>query len=360
MKWLILTVALLSSSRAAFAGTRPAESPGDYTVVCRDAGAGGYEAFPDVCRLDDGRLMVVFYAGNRHVTGVDAVLPHGGRICYVTSSDDGATWSEARTLYDGPYDDRDPSITQLPNGRLACTFFCYPGRGSYVIYSSDAGATWSEPIRMGMLYNVSSPLRVLSSGRYIVGLYSENEQTDYASGAAVFSDDSGKSWPHLVNLDNAGQFLDAETDIIELRDGILYAIHRGGKGATMHWTTSSDRGLNWGRTKALDFVGHSPYLHRATGDIVILSYRGMLDDQWRTEMRYSVDECRTWSEPILIDTVTGAYPSMANLADGSVLVTYYEEGEGSDIRARRFRIDRLGVQWLPPAAATDASFSRQP
>jgi len=29
----------------------------------RDAGAGGYEAFPDVCRLSDGRLMAVFYAG---------------------------------------------------------------------------------------------------------------------------------------------------------------------------------------------------------------------------------------------------------------------------------------------------------
>jgi len=25
--------------------------------------AGGYEAFPDVCRLSDGRLMAVFYAG---------------------------------------------------------------------------------------------------------------------------------------------------------------------------------------------------------------------------------------------------------------------------------------------------------
>ena len=39
-----------------------------FVYVCRDAGAGGYEAFPDVCRLRDGQLMVVFYAGYGHVS----------------------------------------------------------------------------------------------------------------------------------------------------------------------------------------------------------------------------------------------------------------------------------------------------
>jgi len=37
----------------------------DFVYICRDAGAGGYEAFPDVCRLKDGGLMAVFYAGCR-------------------------------------------------------------------------------------------------------------------------------------------------------------------------------------------------------------------------------------------------------------------------------------------------------
>jgi len=29
--------------------------------VCQDGGAGGYEAFPDVCRLADGRLIAPHY-----------------------------------------------------------------------------------------------------------------------------------------------------------------------------------------------------------------------------------------------------------------------------------------------------------
>ena len=45
------------------------ERPGhEFVFVCRDGGAGGYEAFPDVCRLADGRLMAGFYAGSVHVS----------------------------------------------------------------------------------------------------------------------------------------------------------------------------------------------------------------------------------------------------------------------------------------------------
>jgi hypothetical protein len=289
--------------------------------------------------------MTVFYSGNEHITKPSKELPNAGRISYVTSSDEGRTWSDAQVLHDGPHDDRDPSITLLPDGRLACTFFSYPDRGAYIIFSDD-GIQWSEPIRISILYNVSSPVRVLSTGRLIVGLYDENAANGTASGAATFSDDGGKTWPSLVVMDNAGQYLDAETDIIELRDGILYAIHRGGGNETtpMYFTTSMDKGTNWGRSKPLDFVGHCPYLLRASDQIVLLGYRGLLDGQWQTLLRYSVDECRTWSDPILIDSARGAYPSMTRLSDDSVLIVYYEEGESSDIHARRFKISRLGIE----------------
>ncbi len=51
--------------------------PKPYVYVCTDAGAGGYEAFPDVCRLSDGRLMSVFYAGYGHVSLPNEQLPKG-------------------------------------------------------------------------------------------------------------------------------------------------------------------------------------------------------------------------------------------------------------------------------------------
>src|SRR3990172_7658729 len=90
-----------------------AAGPKQYVHVCTDAGAGAYEAFPDVCRLSDDRLMAVFYAGYGHVSLPNEQLPQGGRVSYCTSEDEGRTWSEAKVLYDGPDDDRDPSIVQL-------------------------------------------------------------------------------------------------------------------------------------------------------------------------------------------------------------------------------------------------------
>ncbi|MDP6717617.1 MAG: exo-alpha-sialidase, partial [Pirellulaceae bacterium] len=129
--------------------------PKPYVHVCTDAEAGAYEAFPDVCRLSDDRLMAVFYAGYGHVSLPNDQLPQGGRVSYCTSDDEGRTWSAARTLYDGPDDDRDPSIVQLTSGRLICNFFSlrktdqpgkrWTGLGTWMVTSDDLGQTWAAP-----------------------------------------------------------------------------------------------------------------------------------------------------------------------------------------------------------------------
>ena len=71
--------------------TKPLEVDKEFVHVCTDAGAGAYEAFPDVCRLIDGRLMCVFYAGWTHVSLPDADHPNGGRIVACYSEDEGKT-----------------------------------------------------------------------------------------------------------------------------------------------------------------------------------------------------------------------------------------------------------------------------
>ncbi|MBM4072128.1 MAG: exo-alpha-sialidase [Planctomycetes bacterium] len=317
----------------------------DYLFVCQDAGAGGYEAFPDVCRLRDGRLMCVFYAGYGHVALPSAQLPKGGRICFCTSKDEGRTWTKAQVLYDGPNDDRDPSIVQLKSGKLICNFFSlsrskdpkkpFDGLGSWSVISDDLGQSWTKPVQISKTYYCSSPIRELSTGRLILGLYKENDKT--AQGAVIYSDDGGKTWSKEIDIDNGGRRLDAETDIIELKDGKLYAAQRD----HMSFATSADGGKTWTVSRPIGFAGHCPYFLRTRDDIIILAHRLP-----KTSLHYSFDECRTWSKNVLIDDVIGAYPSMVNLKDGSVLVVYYEEGRGSSIRAKRFRASRQGIDWL--------------
>ena len=66
----------------------------------------------------------------------------------------------------------------------------------------------------------------------------------------------------------------------------------------------------------------------------------------QTAMHISRDECRTWQGPYLIDTVGGAYPATVELKDGTILVIYYEEGSGSAVRVKRFRVKADGLETL--------------
>jgi len=323
----------------------------DLVIVCEDAGAGAYEAFPDVCRLQDGRLMSVFYAGYGHVALPNEDLPKGGRISCCFSSDEGRTWTQAQTLYDGPDDDRDPSIVQLANGKLVCNFFSlrkpapesdqsYEGLGTWMVSSTDVGKTWSEPKQIAKDYYTSAPVRQLSDGSLILGLYAQNEKGSW--GAVTLSNDGGETWSEAIDIDNGGHRLDAETDVIELKDGSLYAAQRAQK-EDMCYSVSKDRGKTWSVSKPIGFSGHCPYFLRTADDIILLAHRLPY-----TSLHYSLDECQTWSENVFVDEkFGGAYPSMVNLKDDTVLVVYYEEGQGSDIRARRLRAGKEGIEWLP-------------
>jgi len=342
---LIIMAMLLCVQRGARAedpsAPRTLERGKDFITVVREAEAGGYEAFPDIVRLADGRLMVAFYAGYQHVSLPNEVWPKGGRISYVTSSDEGATWSKPQVLIDTPEDDRDSSLVRLKDGRLACNFFKYPSGDVYVTYSSDNGGTWSEPQFIVKAFATSSPIRELQSGRLVLPLYR----------AVMLSDDKGKSWK-FVEIPSATQEKTGtgltETDVWERSPNELYAIHRADNGPPMHVTISTDGGETWGDTTKLGFTGHSPYLFSTSTGILLLGYRGVIgvEKGWDTRLCYSTDKGKTWSKHALVDDLVGAYPSLVELKDGSILIVYYEEGAGTDIRARRFKVDQCGIHWL--------------
>lgn len=318
----------------------------EFISICRDAGKGGLVGFPDICRLRDGRLITVFYAGYAHVSPPNDILPRGGRIHYCFSNDEGQTWSKPGLLYDGPIDDRDPSIMQLENGRLLSTFFHSAKgtwRGTWLTVSDDTAESWSEPKRLTPAnYFCSSPIRTLSTGRLILPLY--RLEGEVANGAVMISDDQGISWSVPINIDSSGAFLDAETDIIEIKDGRLYALQRGTH-TRMHFSVSTDRGETWSQSQPLGFRGISPYLLRVSDRVVLLTYGQIGSDKpTGTVLRYSLDECQTWSEATLVAKPAGTHPTMVGLKDGSVLVVYYDQGRADDVRARRFTVTTRGIE----------------
>ena len=343
MTWALATSILLLEASTVSAQSR---------IICTGEAAGGYAAFPDICRLHNGDLFCVFYSGYGHVSTPSDKWPKGGRIMAVRSSDNGQSWSPPVVIIDSNHDDRDPSVACLKDGTLLLNWFTprpdQPDKEAVEVLlarSSDQGKTWSQPVKLNLqspyLFACSSPVRELTDGSLILGLYRENDKSNVAFGATIKSYDGGKTWKELALIgEKAGIYLDAETDVVPLKDGKLLAALRSSK-VDMHYALSQDQGKTWGPVHPFGFKGHCPYFLRHSSGVILLAHRVPA-----TSLHWTSDEGRTWQGPVRIDSVSGAYPSLVELPDGLVYCVYYEEGKGSGIRGVRLRVTKMGVKVL--------------
>ena len=325
-----------------------------YQIVCEDAGAGSYEAFPDIVKLRNGDLLCVFYSGYSHVALPNERLPKGGLIAACRSTDGGKTWGKPTVVADTPLDDRDPSICQLRNGTVICNFF----RSQYdvkrrkldgfdrrcdvfIVRSADNGHTWEPdaqliPCPFTEYQACSEPIRELADGTLLMPTYGQNKGKRSAAGI-VRSADGGKTWgdPTIIQDDHNHY----EPSVIQLPDKSLLCTLR----PCMCITRSTDLGRTWTPRERMGFRGDASYLLRTSKGILLNAHRHP-----GTSVEYSLDEGRTWSKPVQIDTAGGAYPSMAELPDGTILCVYYNDrgGKGHGIRARKFRVDPKGIQFV--------------
>jgi len=355
----VLAVALSVVASAVMAQATDERTPGQPRRICTDAGAGGYQAFPDVCRLSSGDLLCVFYAGYAHISHPSAELPLGARVCGIRSSDEGRTWSPAFVVADTPYDDRDPSVVETTSGEVICNFFTYyhggpkrpPGKPDaykeiWLVRSADHGRTWTKPERIASVaderYGCSSPIRQLSDGALLMPVYREMRDPLGCWSGVIRSTDGGRKWSAPCMIDETNPDND-EPDIVELPDKRLMCMMRTNGGKSMWKSVSGDGGRSWSRPETVGFYGQAPYLLLTKGRVLICSFRGP-----GTSMRLSMDMGRTWGGNVRIDDCGGAYPSMLELPDGRVLVVYYEEGARSALRQRLFRIDGNEVRFVDP------------
>ncbi|WP_337174983.1 exo-alpha-sialidase [Paludisphaera sp.] len=335
----------------------------DPVVISRGEAAHRYQAFPDALRLKNGDILVAFYAGYNHVSLATDDFPLGGRLCVVRSSDEGRTWSEPAVLYDDADDNRDPHLAQLDDGTVVCSFFSIAEKGRrrlersddprnyelertetgvQVVVSHDDGRTWEAEAREIIPgWVCSAPVRQLPDGMCVLGLYRGDKSGLSVAGTAR-STDRGRTWEAPVEIKAPeGVGLNAETDVIRLADGRLYAAMRSFTD-DMYFATSDDDARSWSTAEKAGFPAHAPHLNRLGDGRIILGHRLP-----KTSIHVSDDEARTWRGPFQIDDCIGAYPATVELKDGGVLIVYYTEGGGSAIRARRFRLAPDGVEFLP-------------
>ena len=314
-----------------------------------------YQSWPTMCQDEQGRLYAVSSLRLRHID------PFGAIYLYV-SEDGGNHWSAGRKILDTPYDDRDPGIAYLGNGRLLLTFY-YHTAGlyvenadrqwlhwqtsdrisdslrvetlermqdgtvgcSYVCFSEDYGKTWQGADADGVVRNVKNVLTsvpvfaphgispVIRTVERTDGVMIEKGSLLYVGrecysglpGIPVFVGTSdGKVWKQIssLNIGDLPKYWEAHG--IQLTSGRLLAAFRvPGESSALAFTTyscySDDGGLTW--TKARKVADGAPphLLQLANGDVVLsYSYRNYSEEPTGIRAKISRDGGKSWSEAI--------------------------------------------------------------
>jgi Neuraminidase (sialidase) len=323
-----------------------------------------YHGWPTVVRRKSGELCLV-YSGGRQAH----VCPFG-RLEWMTSRDQGKTWTWPRTLLDSDLDDRDAGILETPKGTLVATTFTSLAYvptlekaargegpkwisgptlaawqaaharlsdqqrraqlGSWIVRSADGGITWSSPARCP----VNSPHGpiALSDGRLLyVGkeLWTAEKRI-----LACESKDDGATWNTLATIptrrgdDAAAGY--HELHAVETRGGKIVAHIRNEKhpnaGETLQ-TESTDGGRTWSEPHSIGVWGLPSHLLRLADGRLLMTY-GYRRAPFGNQARVSTDDGKSWSEPITLSS-DGAggdlgYPSTVQFEDGSLLTVWYE------------------------------------
>ncbi|WP_367125685.1 exo-alpha-sialidase [Streptomyces phytohabitans] len=237
--------------------------------------------------------------------------PRSIHVEYVTSDDDGATWSAPRDL--NPYV-KDPAWkgvlsasghgVQTSTGRLLQPIVYRDGDGGHALnlYSDDHGRTWRTGAVAGDGFNESKPVE-RSDGGVAQNMRSDLEPRRF----------------HAVSPDGVRPFGPATaSDLVDPRvnaDEIAYL--RPGPGGTDPRTGAPRR------TSTALFA--NPASATARRDLTV---------------RLSGDDGASWPYDALLRTGTAGYSALAVLDDGSV-GALYEIGATGGLRFARFTLDWL-------------------
>jgi sialidase-1 len=193
-----------------------------------------------------------------------------GEIVAVRLDHAGRCLTQERVLVPAPVDGLNamsPALRRLPDGRLG---LLYSHRQSTrvasrrFITSTDDGATWSDPVIVadgGYKTGCHDRFTVLSRGRLIAPCHGGDDfDSHYRKVWVARSDDSGVSWKVGAPVETPkvswpdGQFMESgcnEPGVVERADGTLLMTMRTAMG-TQFASTSADGGETWSSPATLE------------------------------------------------------------------------------------------------------------
>lgn len=343
--------------------------------------------------LDNGDVVSMYRRGaDKH--------SYDGTLVMQVSGDDGETWGDPLTVFDGR--DMDPPLCvvtgafcQTSTGALLATVgavevtrpdvYMFSEEGNkqrrvvLAVRSDDLGRTWSAPAVVDTSAFVSTGITTkpvpLHGGEVFVPLEITTGEGVNGTGA-TFSPDDGRSFGPCVvcAADPEGKLNWCDARLATLPDGqrlmLLWTFRQDDEETlSPRICRSADDGRTWTRPEPTGIAGQiaSPVALPSGAVLAATNVRhppegirlwGSADGgcAWNTDeplMMWSARQSKMLGEPVspepeetrdegvwaALDAFTFGTPDMVLLRDGSVLLTYYAYlGEVCHVRACRFRL----------------------
>jgi hypothetical protein len=227
------------------------------TVAATNTGV-DYYSEPRLARLADGDVICVYRRGSAHSSD-------DGKVVGKISSDNGATWGSEFDIHDdASYDTRNQACGVDPSsGRVIVFDRTYNAGGAvhvstYYLTSTDNGSTWSSPTSLDSLFSDLTydymipfgPMVTTSNGLAQV-FYGIRASTNQQFAYLLFSTDGGATWGDRHEIYSVTQAAATQTEpaIVAIDNDRLALIIRDDQdGSRYFWTRSLDGGYTWETT----------------------------------------------------------------------------------------------------------------
>ena len=294
-----------------------------------------YEAFPDLCLTDSGRVLLVYRESNGHVASEFC------RLVVRSSDDAGRTWSERRVVRE---EDRSsgvltawncPKIQQLQDGRvvLTCDKVDFPpgewghGMGSphnALWFSEDEGRTWSEPVHTPVGGITPDKITELPDGRWLLPTSVRHEETGQVLQQITSSPDGGQSWGAPVVICEDRRYEMCEASVVTCPGGelVVYLRENSGQRRPLQKMISTDGGATWeGPHATLNPAAQGmPVAGLTRDDLVLVTGRFTLDCDWRVDDSEETMQRRLARRSVVIPQVPANEDFVAGLKEDAGVV----------------------------------------